>query len=445
MRRISVAFVAAGVWTTALWAAGVADAGRPAAATPLPGTGTSCPLFPADNVWHADVSGLPVHARSADWINSMGGPERRLHPDFGPNGDDQPYGIPYTVVSGSAQKVSVAFDYDDESDAGPYPFGPSTPIEGGSDAHALMVDKDNCVLYELFAAAWNGGRPTAGSGAIWDLRSHGLRPSGWTSADAAGLPILPGLLRRDEVAAGEVDHAIRLTAARTDRTFLWPARHHAGAARDPSLPPMGAWFRLKAGFDISRFRPDTQVVLRAMQRHGLILADNGSNWYFTGTSEPGWDTALLSQLKTIPAGAFEAVEVSSLMADPNSGRAASSSAPPPSAPAPATTPTTARPTATTGPKATTTTTITRPAPTTTTTPSAEAATTTSVTAAVQAEPPMTTAPQTDDRPLDGPLAGGPGPPGGPGRGGLAAVALAVAVAGGAVSAYARRRRTASSP
>src|SRR5438552_2629390 len=172
---------------------------------------------------------------------------------------------------------------------------------------------------------------TGGSGAIWDLHSNALRPSGWTSADAAGLPILPGLLRRDEVAAGDVDHAIRLTAARTDRSFLWPARHQAGSANDPSLPPMGAWFRLKASFDISRFRPDTQVVLRGMQRHGLIVADNGSNWYFTGTSEPGWDNALLDQLKTIPAGAFEAVDTSSLMADRDSGRVASSPSPSPTA------------------------------------------------------------------------------------------------------------------
>ncbi|MDQ1517118.1 MAG: hypothetical protein QOE80_2948 [Actinomycetota bacterium] len=326
----------------------------PAGAVPLPGAGVGCPLFPADDVWHADVSRLPVHPRSGAWLASMGGPDRRLHPDFGPDGTAQPYGIPYSVVSGTTQKVSVAFDYADESDKGPYPFGPSTPIEGGSDAHALVVDKDHCTLYELYAASWNGGRPTAGSGAIWDLKSHALRPSGWTSADAAGLPILPGLLRRDEVAAGDVDHAIRLTAAQTDKSYLWPARHQAGSAANPSLPPMGAWFRLKAGFDLTPFRPDTQVVLRAMQRHGLILADNGSNWYFTGTSEPGWDNALLDQLKTIPAGAFEAVDTSSLMADANSGRVAS-------APSPATTATTARPA---------TPTTTRPKPTTTTRPKA---------------------------------------------------------------------------
>jgi len=376
MRRVSAGLVAAGLLATGLLASGTVVGGAP-----LPGAGPACPLFPADNIWHADVSGLPVHPRSAAWITSMGGPERRLHPDFGPNGGGQPYGIPYAVVPGSTEKVSVSFDYADESDPGPYPFGPATPIEGGSDAHGLVVDKDRCVLYELFAADWNGGRPTAGSGAIWDLRSNALRPRGWTSADAAGLPILAGLLRQDEVAARSVDHAIRLTASRTDRSFLWPARHHAGAANDPSLPPMGAWFRLQASFDLSRFRPDTQVVLRAMQRHGLIVADNGSNWYFTGTSEPGWDTGLLDQLKTIPAGAFEAVDTSSLMADPDSGRVASAT--PPATTAPTATTTTARP------KATTTTTA-RPKPTTTTKPSA-----TTTTAAPGPDGSTTTVPAPD--------------------------------------------------
>jgi len=372
MRRPRKEDAVAGLVAAGLLAAGWLTSGAPAGGAPLPGAGPSCPLFPADNIWHADVSGLPVHPRSAAWITSMGGPDRHLHPDFGPNDGAQPYGIPYSVVPGSTQKVTVTFDYADESDAGPYPFGPATPIEGGSDAHALVVDKDHCVLYELYAADWNGGHPTAGSGAIWDLRSNALRRRGWTSADAAGLPILPGLLRRDEVAAGEIDHAIRLTASRTDRSYVWPARHQAGAAGDPSLPPMGAWFRLKAGFDISHFRPDTQVVLRAMQRHGLIVADNGSNWYFTGTSEAGWDTALLDQLKTIPAGAFEAVDASSLMADPDSARVASSSPP-------ATTAPTVAPTTTTRPKATTITTA-RPTPptttSTTTVPGLESSTTT---------------------------------------------------------------------
>jgi hypothetical protein len=383
MRRFPAALLVTGLLGLVPLATG------PAAGAPLPGAGPACPLFPADNIWHADVSRLPVHPRSADWLASMGGPDRRLHPDFGPNGDGQPYGIPYVVVPGSTSKVDVTFDYADESDRVPYPFGPTTPIEGGSDAHALMVDKDACVLYELYAADWNGGRPTAGSGAVWDLRSHALRPSGWTSADAAGLPILPGLLRRDEVLAGEVDHAIRLTARRTDRSFIWPARHQAGAGRDPALPPMGAWFRLKASFDISRFRPDTQAVLRAMQRHGLILADNGSDWYFTGTSEPGWDTGLLGQLKTIPAGAFEAVDTSSLMADPNSGRVVSTAAPAPTATTvpPAPTSSTGRPTSTTRPKPAPSTTATRPASPTTT--AAPAATTTTAGA------PGTTAPVAD--------------------------------------------------
>jgi hypothetical protein len=436
MRRFAAELLAAGLLIASL------GMDRPAAGAPLPGTGPSCPLFPADNVWHADVSRLPVHPRSADWLTSMGGPDRRLHPDFGPNGSDQPYGIPYTVVAGSASKVAVTFDYDDESDPGPYPFGAATPIEGGSDAHALMVDKDACKLYELFAADWNGGAPTAGSGAVWDLRSHALRPSGWTSADAAGLPILPGLLRREEVAAGEVDHAIRLTASRTDKTFLWPARHQAGAARDPALPPMGAWFRLKAGFDITRFRPDTQVVLRAMQHHGLILADNGSNWYFTGTSEPGWDSAFLDQLKTIPAGAFEAVDTSSLMADPNSGRVAStpSTAPPTTAP-PATTATTARPTTTTRPRATTTTTrpraTTSPAPPVTAT-AAQSATSTSTTASPDSTP-STTATIGDPA---APRAAAPTDAAktspGPGRAWLAVVLAAAALA--AVIGLRRRRR-----
>jgi hypothetical protein len=291
----------------------------PARAVPPTGA-PACPLFPTDDAWHADVSGMPVHARSAAWLASMGGANRLLHPDFGPSDTAQPYGIPYAVVSGGHQKVAVSFDYGDESDPGPYPFGPDIPVEGGSDRHALMLDRDACRLYELYAAEYDPNGSTAGSGAVWDLRSHQLRPAGWTSADAAGLPILPGLLRRDEVAAGSVDHAIRFTAQRTDRSYVWPARHQAGAASDPSLPPMGARFRLRADFPVARFRPDTQVVLRAMQRYGMVLADNGSNWFFTGTSENGWDTAMLDELKTVPAGAFDAVDISSLMIDPNSGQ-----------------------------------------------------------------------------------------------------------------------------
>jgi hypothetical protein len=229
------------------------------------------------------------------------------------------------VVPGYHKKVHVKFLYASESDPGPYPLGPNTPIEGGKNAvgdrHAIMLDKGHCVLYELFDARFRtGGRSTAGSGAIFDLRSNKLRPATWTSADAAGLPIFAGLVRLDEVKAGRVDHAIRFTAERTDRRFIWPARHQAGEARDSDLPPMGARFRLKAGFDISGFRQDTRVILRAMKRYGLILADNGSNWYFQGTAEKGWPIALLDELKRIPARAFVAVDESSLMVSRNSGR-----------------------------------------------------------------------------------------------------------------------------
>jgi hypothetical protein len=292
----------------------------PAPALPHPDA-PGCAVFPADNVWRAEISALPVHPRSADWIASMGGPTRRLHPDFGPSDGPEPYGIPYQVVPGDHAKAGVDFLYADESDPGPYPFDEDTPVEGGSDRHALMLDGDTCVLYELYDAQHDPAGSTAGSGAIFDLTSNALRPSTWTSADAAGLPIFAGLIRRDEVAAGVIDHAIRVTASRTDRRFVWPARHQAGHDDDPALPPMGARFRLKSGFDLSGYLTETRVILQAMRTHGLIVADNGSNWYFGGASEDGWDAEVLDELKSIPAGAFEAVDSSSLMVDPDSGLA----------------------------------------------------------------------------------------------------------------------------
>ena len=276
--------------------------------------GTSCPTFPADNYWHADVSRLPVHPRSAAWKSNMS-PTRRLHPDFGPS-DGYPYGIPITVVAGTHAKVPVTFEYADESDRVRYPLGSDSRIEGGwnatGDRHVIMVDKATCRLYETFATRRSGTRWYAGSGATWDLRGNALRPSGWTSADAAGLPILPGLLRYDEVQAGYVDHAIRFTTNVTDRRFVWPARHQAGSVNNANYPPMGARFRLKAGFPISRYRGDTQVVLKAMKRYGLVLADNGSPWYFQGERSSGWPPALVEELKRIPATAFVAVDTSSL-------------------------------------------------------------------------------------------------------------------------------------
>ncbi len=272
--------------------------------------GTTCRAFGADTYWHAPVDGLPVNARSAQWLAHMS-PARTLHPDFGPSYGDQPvpYGIPITIAPPGHAKVAVTFDYADESDAGPYPLGLDTLIEGGAgatgDRHAIVVDAGTCTLYETYATGRtvSGGVThwTAGSGAVWSLASPALRPAQWTSADAAGLPILPGLLRLDEVLAGSVDHAIRFTTDITDRAYVWPARHQAGSVSDHTYPPMGARFRLKASFSLSGRRADTQVVLRAMQTYGLVLADNGSPWYFQGQSVDGWPEGLISELKAIPA------------------------------------------------------------------------------------------------------------------------------------------------
>jgi hypothetical protein len=304
-----------------LMVAVVATAAPPAAAVPPPGT--SCPLFPANNAWHADVRSLPKHPRSDDWIRAMGGPNELLHPDFGPSGDPaQPYGIPFNVEGSDQAKVGVDFLYADESDLGPYPVDGTSWVENGSDRHVLAVHRDECRLYELFDFDWNGGAPTAGSGAIWDLRSNALRPAGWTSADAAGLQILPGLIRRDEVEAGRIDHAIRVTAEETDERFVWPARHEAGARQDASLPPMGARFRLKGSFGLSGYHPETHVILRAMKRYGLIVADNGSNWFFGGAANEGneWSDRVLDELKSIPAGAFVAVASGRLKVSAGSGK-----------------------------------------------------------------------------------------------------------------------------
>jgi hypothetical protein len=297
--------------------------GTASAGTPVPGA-PNCPMFPADNVWNTDVSGLPVDSHSTAWLASMNSLSTNLHPDFGPSSDpSNPYGMPFAVVSPAHALVNLAFQYGDQSDPGPYPFGIDTPIEGGAssggDRHAIMVNPASCTLYELFDAHYSSAGSSAGSGAIWDLHSNALRPAGWTSADAAGLPILPGLLRYDEVQAGSITHAIRMTAQSTDTSFIWPARHEAGASSNPNLPPMGARFRLRAGFDISSFSLQAQAVLRAMQHYGLILADNGSNWFFGGTADQNWPISLVDELKHVPASAFDAVDESSLMIDANSG------------------------------------------------------------------------------------------------------------------------------
>ena len=280
-------------------------------------------MFPADSIWHANVSALPVHPRSAQWLSHMQASTRSLHPDFGPSGG-VPYGIPFTVVAGSHAKVPVTFDYASESDRVPYPLGPDTLIEGGAgsggDMHALVVDASTCRLYETWDTRQSGSAWLAGSGATWDLHSDALRTAGWTSADAAGLAILPGLLRYDEVLAGNVDHAIRVTTNVSDRSYLWPARHQAGSVSDPTYPPMGAWFRLKAGYSTVGLSAQTITVINAMKNHGLVLADNGSPWYFQGTADNRWPDQVISELKRIPASAFEAVDVSSLQVSANSGQ-----------------------------------------------------------------------------------------------------------------------------
>lgn len=299
----------------ALAVASVLPAARPALAS-APPEAPNCPIYGIDDVWHSLIDQMPVHPMSSAWLANMGGANRLLHPDFGA----YPYGYQLQVVDNATPTTRLSFGYADESDDVAYPFTANTPIEPASDAHAFMLNRDTCVLYELFDAAWNSGRPTAGSGAVFDLKKQDLRPLGWTSADAAGLPIWPGVLRYDEVARGLIDHAIRFTAQMTDRSFVWPARHQAGARRDATLPPMGSRFRLRSDFRFEGFSPQTQVVLMAMQRYGLILADNGSNWFFQGQTDPRWSDQLLNELKRVPAGAFEAVDASSLMIDPNSSR-----------------------------------------------------------------------------------------------------------------------------
>ncbi|HEY0871646.1 MAG TPA: hypothetical protein VGD55_14705 [Acidothermaceae bacterium] len=288
--------------------------------------GTSCQVFPADNYWHANIASLPVDVHSAAWLSAMGASTRKLHPDFGPSGDTAvPYGIPVTVVPAGQKRVPVTFQYADESDKGPYPLAANTLIEGGAgsggDMHAIMVTADTCQLFETWDTLDTSSGWTAGSGAVWSLSSDALRPNTWTSADAAGLPILPGLLRYDEVASGHVDHAIRFTTNTTDDSFLWPARHAASSNHNANLPPMGARFRLKASFSLAGYSAQAQTVLRAMQTYGLVLADNGSPWYFQGTADNAWPDALIEALKTIPASAFEAVDTSSLEISANSGAA----------------------------------------------------------------------------------------------------------------------------
>ena len=289
--------------------------GASAHALRLPGA-PKCTVFPATNAWNQRVDALPVAANSAQMIQSIG-LGTGLHPDFGAglyNG--QPIGIPYDVVSKKTKRSRLAFSYADESDKGPYPIPSSVHIEGGrastGDRHALLIDKDACKLYELYALYPKGGGWSAGSGAIWNLRSNALRPAGWTSADAAGLPIFPGLARYDEVARGVINHALRFTAARTRRQYIYPARHYASSSDDPALPPMGLRVRLKASVDISSFPKQSRIVLQALKTYGMLLADNGSNWYISGAPSPKWSNDDLHSLGRITGSMFDVVDTSSL-------------------------------------------------------------------------------------------------------------------------------------
>lgn len=270
-----------------------------------------CDVFPADNAWNRDVSADPLRADSEAiiaTIQSNGG--TRLHPDFGENPD---YGIPFVVVPPDQPLVPVDYvAYGDESDPGPFPIPLDAPVEGGStatgDRHVVAVRAGTCELFELYRAFPTGNRWRADSGARFDLSSNALRPAGWTSADAAGLPILPGLVRYEEVASGAIHHAIRVTFSRTQRGYIAPATHFASTRTDPTLPPMGLRLRLKASYDVSSLSGQAKVIAVAMQRYGLIVADNGSNWYFQGAPDPGWDDDDLNQLKSVPGTAFEVVD-----------------------------------------------------------------------------------------------------------------------------------------
>ncbi len=288
-----------------------------------PGLGPGASLnglrpFPSDNPWNTEIADAPVDPNSDVLIASCG--IRNLHPDFGTTWNGAPNGIPHIVVDGDQPRVPVSFDYADESDPGPYPIPADAPIEGGpggtGDRHVIVVDRDNWILYELFDAhpLDGGARWRAGSGAIFDLNSNQLRPAGWTSADAAGLPIFPGLVRYDEVVEqGEIRHALRFTCPRTRRAYVHPARHWASSSADPDLPPMGMRVRLRADYDTSGHSAEARVILEALKRYGMFLADNGSGWYISGAPDPRWSDSALGSLKSVPSTAFEVIRIDGLV------------------------------------------------------------------------------------------------------------------------------------
>jgi hypothetical protein len=292
-----------------------------------------CPVFPADNIWNTPVDKLPVDPRSARYVASIGA-GTSLHPDFGAATiDGAPIGIPFVVVPANQPKVAIRFrrfgdeaPLADESDPGPYPIPRRAPIEGGpqsqDDRHAIVIQEGGCTLHELYKAVPDpDGGWSAVSAARFDLEGNGLRPDGWTSADAAGLPIFPGLVRDAEIVAGEIRHALRFTAPRTRNQYVWPARHFASRSSDPALPPLGQRFRLRADFDVSSFSRTNQIILRALQKYGMMLADNGSPWFLSGAPSAVWDDDQLRELRKVKGADFEAVDVSSLSVGADSGKA----------------------------------------------------------------------------------------------------------------------------
>ncbi len=288
----------------------------------------NCPLFPPDNIWNTPVDSLPVDARSDAYVASIG-PDTGVHPDFGSGlYEGSPLGIPFVRVPADQPMIEVAFEVAEESDPGPYPIPLDVPVEGGScgtgDRHVVVVQEDTCLLYELYNAVQQAdGSWQAFSGARFDLTSNELRAADWTSADAAGMAILPGLIRYEEIEAGVIPHALRFTASTTQEAYVWPARHQAGASTDADVPPMGQRFRLKAGVDVSTFSPVNQIILQALKTYGMFLADNGSDWFLSGVPDDRWDNDDLHALQELIHGSdFEAVDSSSLMGTPDSGQIA---------------------------------------------------------------------------------------------------------------------------
>jgi len=290
--------------------------GSSAAAVSTDGYGE---VFPQDNPWNIDISAFPVNSNSANYVTSIGS-TAQLHPDFGTQISGVPWGIPYDVVAGTQPDVAMDFvTYPAESDPGPYPFPPDCPVEGGlaapasSDRHALVVDKDHHLLYELYNAfPQSNGSWTAANGALFNLASNAMRPLGWTSADAAGLPVFPGLARYDEVAAGAIRHALRFTVQTSQNTFVYPARHFASSSSNANLPPMGLRFRLKATANLSGLSPEALIIATCLQHYGMMVADNGGNWFVSGAPDPNWNDADINTLKTLHGSDFEAVDTSSM-------------------------------------------------------------------------------------------------------------------------------------